>query len=524
MVPVNLFYRRITPIRKLLLLYLATGGKLIEYTETGNPVSFITNVAKALKINAAFSPVQSGSGDPSPENIRPISGWNGVNAYRTGKNLLPCVMASSTVGRYTFTVSENGEVMVKANSAGTGSSNTFLYGHAVIPAGTYKINGISGGGATTYFLDFKKGSASGSRIKYITSGDNEMVLDEKTDVFCLIGIGTQGIPNENDSFTVSPMIRPVAIADDSFEKYSGQTVNVVFPATGKNLLPLKAYNGGSYNAAVGTQFTVTENTSVTKTDDSISIDVSSWQGISMLSEPLQPGAYHIHVEATSTNMRMTRYVLDEDFKVTRNLGNTGSGTSTTIDLNVTIAEGEKYIFIFLASSASGSVKFENPQIEEGSSATTYEPFTNTAYGGTLDLDTWILTVTHIHAAFLATGKNDNFMYTTLSTQSLPAIKGINAGVKCNRYRVVPNVSSSETLAVITVFANGIIRWVEPDYIDKTYQEFNSMMGENRVEIVYELATPLVFQLTPTQILSLIGDNNIWDDLNEDMTVKYLKKG
>lgn len=34
-----------------------------------------------------IEPVQSGTGDPSPSNVRPISGWNGVKVTRTGKNL-----------------------------------------------------------------------------------------------------------------------------------------------------------------------------------------------------------------------------------------------------------------------------------------------------------------------------------------------------------------------------------------------------------------------------------------------------
>lgn len=41
---------------------------------------------KSLKV--AIEPVQSGSGDPSPSNVRPISGWNTVNVTRAGKNLL----------------------------------------------------------------------------------------------------------------------------------------------------------------------------------------------------------------------------------------------------------------------------------------------------------------------------------------------------------------------------------------------------------------------------------------------------
>lgn len=41
---------------------------------------------KSMQIS--LLPVQSGSGDPSPSNIRPISGWTGVDVTRTGKNLL----------------------------------------------------------------------------------------------------------------------------------------------------------------------------------------------------------------------------------------------------------------------------------------------------------------------------------------------------------------------------------------------------------------------------------------------------
>ena len=35
----------------------------------------------------ALEPVQSGSGDPSPDNVRPISGWTGAQVVRTGVNV-----------------------------------------------------------------------------------------------------------------------------------------------------------------------------------------------------------------------------------------------------------------------------------------------------------------------------------------------------------------------------------------------------------------------------------------------------
>ena len=37
----------------------------------------------------SIEPVQSGSGDPAPDNVRPITGWTGANVTRAGKNLAP---------------------------------------------------------------------------------------------------------------------------------------------------------------------------------------------------------------------------------------------------------------------------------------------------------------------------------------------------------------------------------------------------------------------------------------------------
>ena len=55
---------------------------------TGKIVSFLTQRAAPLKIEADLEPIQSGSGDPSPENIRPISGHTGAAVYVSNDNLL----------------------------------------------------------------------------------------------------------------------------------------------------------------------------------------------------------------------------------------------------------------------------------------------------------------------------------------------------------------------------------------------------------------------------------------------------
>ncbi len=57
-------------------------------TAAGNPVTFTTKQAGGAKSAlVTFAPKQSGTGDPSPSNIRPISGWDSLHLYNGGKNL-----------------------------------------------------------------------------------------------------------------------------------------------------------------------------------------------------------------------------------------------------------------------------------------------------------------------------------------------------------------------------------------------------------------------------------------------------
>lgn len=80
---------RKTPLGSLLMLSLMSGSPIVDDTATGNPVTFETTLARPLKsLIARFLPVQEGSGDPSPENVRNISGWTGLDVWHGGKNLL----------------------------------------------------------------------------------------------------------------------------------------------------------------------------------------------------------------------------------------------------------------------------------------------------------------------------------------------------------------------------------------------------------------------------------------------------
>ena len=62
-----------------------------------------------------------------------------------------------------------------------------------------------------------------------------------------------------------------------------------------------------------------------------------------------------------------------------------------------------------------------------------------------------------------------------------------------------------------------LRVKDDNYDDATTEEFRAAM--TGVQFVYELAEPIEIQLTPQQVNSLLGANNIWADTG-DTEVEY----
>lgn len=59
------------------------------FEKSGSVVSCYPVEGYPLGVKSQIRAVQEGSGDPSPENVRPISGWNAAAVTRCGKNLVP---------------------------------------------------------------------------------------------------------------------------------------------------------------------------------------------------------------------------------------------------------------------------------------------------------------------------------------------------------------------------------------------------------------------------------------------------
>lgn len=97
----------------------SASGEIASFSDGGDDLPM-----KSLKVNIV--PKQSGSGDPSPSNVRPISGTNTVGVTRAGKNLLSdyTLLSYPTYGMEATKI-DGGIRLTGVPTWITGSGNTF---------------------------------------------------------------------------------------------------------------------------------------------------------------------------------------------------------------------------------------------------------------------------------------------------------------------------------------------------------------------------------------------------------------
>ena len=163
---------------------LGNKAPLIESTAGPADVATFTDGASGMpmEVTVTLDPIQAGSGDPAPDNVRAISGYSGVTVYRSGKNLIPQDYEnfipgySTTNNGVTYTI--NGDGSISCNGTATAASSINLTKsaatvHIPLPKGDYILSGCpAGGGASTYALRLRTQNIGGGSTTFIRdSGD-----------------------------------------------------------------------------------------------------------------------------------------------------------------------------------------------------------------------------------------------------------------------------------------------------------------------------------------------------------------
>lgn len=212
-------------LKKLLFLNAAKAGATPK-TETlsGSIVTFdTTKAAPLIDCMAEINPVQAGSGDPSPENVRPITGWTGAKVTRTGKNLLKPFARTSGI----ITRTDSGEIIVNGTSSSTQWLETGSTGpeHAItLPPGTYTLSGGLSQSLQIYGFYSYDNFTTRTEVAHDTGTGSTFTLT-KPGKFYLQFQASAGTYNNQSIF---PQFEPGSTAT-SYSPYTGETVDVQFP-------------------------------------------------------------------------------------------------------------------------------------------------------------------------------------------------------------------------------------------------------------------------------------------------------
>lgn len=187
---------------------------------TGNPVTCYPVAGYPLGVVASWEPTQAGTGDPSPENIRPISGRDSVSVERCGGNLLKIAPFDTDVYKgVTFEYVPDGGVRIQGTASANVDSPIFPIRH--LPPGKY------------YGLDMDTGIAAsivvqraGKMLWLNAKGTFEIIKGDIVKYWYMI-VNTGYTANK----IVYPYIVPGTTAPTAYSPYQADTLALQLPET-----------------------------------------------------------------------------------------------------------------------------------------------------------------------------------------------------------------------------------------------------------------------------------------------------
>lgn len=354
------------------------------------------------------------------------------------------------------------------------------------------------------FLTSGEAEVDGNAWSNVQTGSGSIVTIDNADG----DIGFKSLvadiePIQSGSGTPSPTnVRPISGWD-----------KVKVAKTGKNLLDSSLC---VERTAYGTTTTVNIDGSISLVGTTTGVN-RWWSPNDSLSIPLKAGTYtaspnNMGISTTTAGIKTGTFTLTEDTVIN--------------NARFVLANGQTYNEVIY------------PQLEAGSSATAYEPFGDTyttalgrtVYKGTLDVVSGLLTVTHLAVdmgtlswtAMAGQGGSIYYMRTTdlASTIYRVSSSDVVADLYSDAYVAKKNNTIYAGVVGVASTASGYVTVYDDRYNTASSASAfkTAVTGQT---LVYPLATPQTYQLTPEEVDLLLGTNNIWAD-SGDITVQYGK--
>lgn len=375
---------------------IAFGSYVVE--ESTGPIAHFEDGADNIPMKDVLvhiEPVQEGSGDPSPDNVRAITGWTGAKVTRCGKNLFPKDTLNTTKNGITIETVSDGVYHIYGTAS---AATTFNLGNRVFPRAQLILSGTSNGSNAQIYMNFQLNGVYVSQVT-VTGTRLTATVTPDYDGYDSFGIGIFVSSGKTVDEYLSPMLRLASDTDSAYEPYSGDTYTLTFPTSAGTVY------GGT-------------------------------------------------LDVTSGMLTVDRKMLVADGSTTK---------FSYASSNNTVAEYKNAVFGFVSADALQSA-----------SATVVPDIMSDTYKA-------------ISYSAAASKTAENYGVTVVDV-------GVSATA---RVRVaIPKSQNIITLA-----------------------DANTWLENNPLQIVYPLATPITYQLTPQEIKSLLGENTVWADTG-DSEVEY----
>lgn len=502
------------PMPENAYLLKTASGSLVSFTDGADlPMpSFICNIDAVQDLHGQDGPWVGGAGkNKCPQLITEFTYSANAGGSHTANDGVLAVSVTST------------------NNSGVYTSPSFVESYSQVCSYSMDIKADVSMNALVGFTNFGRKEVSLTNQWQRVTFDN-VTFDGSTQTLVIYGRGTAGtISVKNFMFELGSVSHDYA-PYSNICPISGHTGLDAW-VFGKNILPYpytdttKSLNGVTFTD-VGDGTIKTSGTASARTVFKLKNAANNYtppKGTYILSKGYQNNYTTIIVDGYNGNTWV------------KSLGRSASVDDTEIVIDYDGYDRvEMYIEIFNGIDIS-NITFK-PMMRLATIAdTTYEPYNpqsqtiqvswetevGEVFGGYVDLVSGVLTVTHKSQTGFTRGSQD-------STHKLYSI-GFPAGMKrhldgtISPYFIdnmfekmsLANARASE-IPSITQYNN--VLYVG-GYIGKA-AELDTLLES--LQVKYELETPITYQLTPTQIKSLLGNNNAWCSTG-DVDIDYFAK-
>ena len=512
------------PLPENAYLLKTASGSLVSFNDgTDLPMpSFICNIDAVQDLHGYDGPWVGGAGkNKLPMTIDGILSNNGGSSAWTNN--------ARVINDITFTIltdSNNNVIGIKVN--GTASANTYLI-FANNETSLQNNEYIITGGTSDLGIVVRQFASDGSVLNTWSSNANPIsftLTRQSGDYLSEYIYIASGKSFAN--VIITPMVRLATATDPTFDPYenicpiSGHT-DVDAWVRGKNLFD---------------KTSITQNYRVITLNGEL--EYSSGACASDYTSVTPNTTYTMNfVYYSATNFGMAYYDANKVYISGEKQRTQEGNTSFTF----TTPSNCKYIRFTIGSDVS----IDNVQLEKGSTATTYEPYNpqsqtiqvswqteaGEVYGGYVDLVSGVLVVDRKTVIFDGSSDENISAYSTssyryrlwISEYRAVAESVLDTKLICSKLKTYTKndlASNSSILyglspsdissAYIIVKVNGITNLAD----------FKTWLSQNELQVIYPLATPITYQLTPHQIKSLLSNNNAWCSTG-DVDIDYFAK-